>query len=314
MAKSKLSEGDVLLIPVAPNRFAAAKVLFLSKRIKNMMLIGVSTNKTVEKVAMPAPLPPFDARYYTGSQLVGSEWPVVGHDASPIDPDASKRVSAGMVSVRDEKLHIASPSEVASLPREAVLGAGLVVKKIQDALGLPRGEQKTQASELAATMDDARFWSILEDAWAAAPKEAKRRPTGANEASADALAKVDEALEERVLPALRKALKALPKDELAAFDRSLERKLYELDRADVQRHTDGSDDGFLYARGFIVAMGRSYYDAVLAEPSSAIMDMECESICYLPKQLYEEAHGRLAPSGISRETGSNKAGWARARK
>ncbi len=42
-----------------------------------------------------------------------------------------------------------------------------------------------------------------------------------------------------------------------AFDRMLERKLplYNVDRQEIQEVTDGSDDGFLYARGFIVALG-----------------------------------------------------------
>jgi hypothetical protein len=47
----------------------------------------------------------------------------------------------------------------------------------------------------------------------------------------------------------------LPGSELTSLDRVLERKLYDIDRADIQAVIDGSEDGFLYARGFIVAMG-----------------------------------------------------------
>jgi hypothetical protein len=94
-----------------------------------------------------------------------------------------------------------------------------------------------------------------------------------------------------------------------AFDRILERKLYDLDRAEIHEHTDGSDDGFLYARGFIVAAGKDYYDAVLAKPSTARMDLECEEMCYLSWELYEENFGVLPPSEISRESCSNTAGW-----
>lgn len=43
-----------------------------------------------------------------------------------------------------------------------------------------------------------------------------------------------------VIPTLEKLKKA----DLLEFDRILERKLYEFDRADVHEHTDG-DDGFL---------------------------------------------------------------------
>jgi hypothetical protein len=58
-------------------------------------------------------------------------------------------------------------------------------------------------------------------------------------------------------------------EELTSLDRVVERKLYDLDREDVHEVTDGSDDGFLYARGFIVAMGKDFYGAVLANPSVA---------------------------------------------
>jgi hypothetical protein len=313
MAKQKLSEGDVILIPVAEGRYAVAKILWISLRTKHLILIGVSTKSTIDTVAMPKVAPHDDVRYFTGSQPVGTEWPIVGHDDTPIDPDVSRRRSAaGMVWVRDEMLHEATEDEIAKLPIDRISGTGILVKRLKDALGLPREDVPAKRSAPKAEigpMDDKRFWSVLEDAWKAAPKEAKLRPTGGKAPSEDALEKVDDALEERVLPALRKALAALPADDLAGFDRTLEKKLYDLDRADVQEHTDGSDDGFLYARGFIVAMGRPYYDAVMAKPSAAIMDMECESISYLPRQLYEERHGKLPKSGISRETGSNKAGW-----
>ena len=81
---------------------------------------------------------------------------------------------------------------------------------------------------------------------------------------------------------MKERLDELPADELLAFDRILERKLYHIDRAEIQEHTDGSDDGFLYARGFIVAAGKDYYEAVDANPAVAMMDMECEEMCYLP--------------------------------
>jgi hypothetical protein len=58
------------------------------------------------------------------------------------------------------------------------------------------------------------------------------------------------------LGALSGQCRELPGSDLASLDRVLERKLYDIDRADIQAVTDGSDGGFLYARGFIVAMGR----------------------------------------------------------
>ena len=104
----------------------------------------------------------------------------------------------------------------------------------------------------------------------------------------------------------------MPKEEIVVMDRVLERKLYDIDRSDIQEVTDGSDDGFLHARGFIVAMGKAFYDAVLANPEVAICDAECEEMCYLPSHSHDERFGAWPDtgSGISRESCSNKAGWA----
>jgi hypothetical protein len=161
-------------------------------------------------------------------------------------------------------------------------------------------------------MDDKRFWSMIEDAWrnvgGAAAARTKLVRGELDEAGAAELA--DQSLLEFV-PALRSALERLPEAELLAFDRILERKLYDIDRADVHEHTDGSDDGFLYARGFIVAAGQAYYDAVKKDPSRALMDVECEDMCYLSFHVYAEKFGDMPHSDISRETGSNKAGWSK---
>jgi hypothetical protein len=158
-------------------------------------------------------------------------------------------------------------------------------------------------------MDESRFWSLIESAWQAVGGKLKDRERLAagklSDEKAEALA---EALEE-VIPALQTQLDLLPEDELLAFDRILERKLYDIDRADVHEHLDGSDDGFLYGRGFVVAAGKGYYDAVNRNPTVAIMDLECEQMCYLSWHLYGSKFGEVPQSGISRETCSNDAGW-----
>ena len=158
-------------------------------------------------------------------------------------------------------------------------------------------------------MDEDRFWSMIEKAWNAAEGQRKARKMlvkGAlSEENGFALM---QALEE-VVSALRADLDRLGREELLAFDRILERKLFDIDRAEVHEHTDGSDDGFLYARGFIVALGKEFYDAVNTAPSRARFDLECEEMCYLSWHLYREKFGEMPSSDISRETGSNTAGW-----
>jgi Protein of unknown function (DUF4240) len=107
--------------------------------------------------------------------------------------------------------------------------------------------------------------------------------------------------------------RGLPGAELTSLDRVLERKLWEIDRADVHAVTGGSDDGFLYSRGFTVAMGREFYGSVMDTPQMAVPWAECEEMCYFFAQLYREWFGDFPDtgSGISRESGSNLVGWAR---
>ena len=91
----------------------------------------------------------------------------------------------------------------------------------------------------------------------------------------------------------------------------VERKLWEIDRASIHAVTGGSDDGFLYARGFIVAMGREFYDAVADNPQMGVPYAECEQMCYFFAHLHRERFGDFPEtgSGISRESGQNLVGW-----
>lgn len=92
---------------------------------------------------------------------------------------------------------------------------------------------------------------------------------------------------------------------------NVERRLYDIDRADIQAVTGGSDDGFLYARGFVVALGRDFYAAVAEDPKKAVPDAECEKMCYFFAHLHNERYGTFPDTGskISRESCSNPAGW-----
>jgi Protein of unknown function (DUF4240) len=158
-------------------------------------------------------------------------------------------------------------------------------------------------------VDESQFWSMIESAWKSAGGKTKAREKLAQgKFSEDKAEELVECLE-LVIPSLIVELERLSAEELLAFDRILERKLFEIDRADVHEHTDGSDDGFLYARGFIVAAGRGYFDAVNADPSKAMFDLECEDMCFLPSILYQEKFGEMPRSDISIESHSNKAGW-----
>jgi hypothetical protein len=136
----------------------------------------------------------------------------------------------------------------------------------------------------------------------------------ASDADGDAdLAVIDEAADDFV-EALTELCEGMSAGDLADLDRVLERKLYEIDRADIQAVTDGSDDGFLYARGLIVALGRDYYAAVAADPRVAVLDGELEAMCYFFAHLHDKKYGAWPEtgSGISRESCSDAAGWSSA--
>lgn len=166
-----------------------------------------------------------------------------------------------------------------------------------------------------STANEARFWALLEAAWerqGPAVNQVRRalavRPSGSD---AD-IPLVEDGLE-GFLGALADLSRELPTEELISLDRVAERKLYDIDRADIQRVTDGSDDGFLYARGFIVAMGHDFYQAVAGDPGMAVLNAECEQMCYFFAHLYRKRLGQFPQtgSGISRESCANRAGWRR---
>ena len=158
-------------------------------------------------------------------------------------------------------------------------------------------------------MKEERFWAMIEDAWKAADGATlARRNLVQGRITKREEAELREALAE-VIPALSSSLEKLNREDLLAFDQILERKLFDIDRAEIQEHTDGSNDGFLYARGFIVAAGHAYYDTVNARPATAVLGLECEVMCYLSFHIYQERFGKMPNSKISRESHSNGAGW-----
>lgn len=166
-------------------------------------------------------------------------------------------------------------------------------------------------------MNQERFWDVIEAAWAplGAEVNAARRALATRDPGADVWEMPEISMVEKALDAflgnLTTAARDLPAEELTGLDRACERLLHDIDRADVQAVTDGSDDGFLYARGFIVALGRDFYTAVAADPRMAVLDGDCESMCYFFAHLHNERFGTFPDtgSGISRESCTTHEGW-----
>jgi len=163
-------------------------------------------------------------------------------------------------------------------------------------------------------MNETIFWNMIEQAWdEISPLLKTKRLQIAVEKDFKEPTELGMELSDLVASDLVENLSAklekVSKEDLLAFDRLLEQKLYDIDRADIHAYTDGSDDGFLYCRGFIVGMGQAYYELVKNEPASATTDLDAESFCYFPRHLYRNLHGEFTISAISRETASNEAGW-----
>jgi len=157
------------------------------------------------------------------------------------------------------------------------------------------------------------LWSLLEAAWARLGPDVGQarqalvvRPGGTPAGPAVLKGALPDFLD-----ALRRLCQGLSAGELIALDRAVERKLWEIDRADVHTVIGGSDDGFLYARGFTVAMGRDFHSSVAGDPQTGVPWAECEEMCYFFAHLHHERFGAFPDtgSGISRESGQNLAGW-----
>jgi hypothetical protein len=96
--KAKVHIGDVVLVP-ASGGFILAQVLYVSKRFKNVILLGMCSALTVEK-KLPLELPSqFSALLYTSQEpITKGRWSVVGDmPLSDEDRALSKRIVAGDV-------------------------------------------------------------------------------------------------------------------------------------------------------------------------------------------------------------------------
>jgi hypothetical protein len=167
-----------------------------------------------------------------------------------------------------------------------------------------------------AAGDEARLWELVEAAWVPLGAEVNQVrhalaawPPGGH---VDGLP-VLQGAREAFVDSLANRCGGLMGDELTVLDRVVERKLYDIDKAGLHAVTGGSDDGFLYVRGFIVAMGRGFYYAVAADVLMAVPWAEFEEMCYFFAHLYHERYGSFpdTASGISRESCANPVGWPR---
>ena len=121
-----------------------------------------------------------------------------------------------------------------------------------------------------------------------------------------------------------KALAAMNVDAIYTFDDVLSERLHALDTREHCRACyageldpdDGDDyispDDFLYCRCVVVANGREFYAAVLADPTRMPQDLEFEALLSLPESAFERKTGKSYDhvASVSYESFQNAAGWA----
>ena len=130
---------------------------------------------------------------------------------------------------------------------------------------------------------------------------------------------LDDGMEDEAVEPLREALAGKTESELFDFEELLSQKLHAIDGevfAEQAGDAGGSDDGFLYARCYVVAKGRAFYEAVLSDPTRMPKSIEqwCESLLYQHHEAWAELTGNDESdwpfqASVSYESGSNRDLW-----
>jgi len=125
--------------------------------------------------------------------------------------------------------------------------------------------------------------------------------------------------EESAIEPLQNRLSTLTAHELAAFEEHLSQCLYALDGrifADESGESGSSDDAFLYARCYVVALGRKHYEATLKNPKlmPKTVDHWCEALLYPHRKAWADITGMDESewpfdTSVSYESGSNSELW-----
>lgn len=131
---------------------------------------------------------------------------------------------------------------------------------------------------------------------------------------------LDEGDEDRAIHPLYKALIKKSEEELFAFEEQLALHLHAIDGEIYAEHagdSGGSDDAFLYARCYVVAKGRTFFEAVKADPTLMPKSIEqwCETLLYPHHEAWAHITRRDALAwpffaSVSYESGSNPDLWS----
>lgn len=159
-------------------------------------------------------------------------------------------------------------------------------------------------------MEDKKFWDLIESTWEKSGKNEDRRKAIETN-NEEALEELSQFIESELIDFYKTELENLDKNEFTAYIHHLEKKLYQIDREEIHEYTDGSDDGFLYCRCFILAMGKDYYSMINENPSKAKFDLEAEGFGFEAYMSYEKKFSEEFERNSIHciESCSNPKGW-----
>jgi hypothetical protein len=155
------------------------------------------------------------------------------------------------------------------------------------------------------------FWEIIDKSWFNSSELYEQRKKAVESNNEALLEQLSYQLEGLITENYVTQLSKLNKEELTNFIHILEERIYTIDRKEIQAHTDGSDDGFLYCRCFVVGMGKEYYNMIDKTPSKAKFDLEAEGFGFSAYLVYEDLFDEEFKrySRHSMESCSNENGW-----
>lgn len=158
------------------------------------------------------------------------------------------------------------------------------------------------------------YWQIIELAWEANQELKTRR----NELTTlegikrpGKLGKqIEKCMNDEIYPVFETRLAELPMDDLLQFTELHRVNLFTIDRFDIGKYLGGSDDGFLYSRGFVIGLGKESYCRINDNPRLGTLGLESEGFAYMPFTIFSMKYDvRIMSKDPDYETGSNRLGW-----
>ncbi|UPK70949.1 DUF4240 domain-containing protein [Chitinophaga filiformis] len=160
-------------------------------------------------------------------------------------------------------------------------------------------------------MNATRFWEIIETAWTTDRYLFNLRETALTTNDPILIRQLGNIVSNDIASHIRQQLLYMDERELTRFNHVMEEKLFHIDREEIHERVNGSDEGFLHRRCFIVGMGERYYNMIDENPATATMNVSAGDIGFIGYSVYEEQFGeefeRYCLHCI--ESGSNSRGW-----